>query len=99
MNSQTVGCGRIPLLLRRGGCGVNKKLRSHRSCRRRGGRSQTMVQNAFRNMVCKRPPLLKRRGMRPAEEFGNSFTRSQPWINVVLPELCTQIPLWQGADG
>ncbi len=22
--------------------------------------------------------------MRPAEEFGNSFTRSQPWINVVL---------------
>src|SRR6266436_8838339 len=25
MNQQTVGCGRIPLLVRRGGCGFNKK--------------------------------------------------------------------------
>src|SRR6266403_2012749 len=31
MNYQTVQCGRIPLLLRRGGCGINKKSRSHRS--------------------------------------------------------------------
>ena len=52
----TLRFGRIPLLLRRGGCGFNKKPRSHRSRRRRGGRSQAMVQNAFRNMVCERPP-------------------------------------------
>src|SRR3989442_8482029 len=31
MNYQTVQCGRIPLLVRRGGCGINKKARSHRS--------------------------------------------------------------------
>ena len=25
---------------------------------------------------------LKRRGMRPTKQFGNSFTRSPPWVNV-----------------
>src|SRR2546425_7902325 len=44
MNYQTARWGRIPLLLRRGGCGFNKKSRSHRGSRRRGGRSQAMVQ-------------------------------------------------------
>ena len=39
----------IPLLVRRGGCAVNKKSRSHLSPRRRGGRSQRMLRNAFLN--------------------------------------------------
>jgi len=34
----------IPLLVRRGGCAVNKKSQSHLIPRRRGGRSQAMVQ-------------------------------------------------------
>src|SRR5205823_6531489 len=28
------------------------------------------------------PPLLTRRGMRPQQYVVNSFTRSQPWVNV-----------------
>jgi len=35
-NSRIVQSGRIPLLLRRGGCGINKKSRSHRSAADRG---------------------------------------------------------------
>src|SRR5882724_7475043 len=34
----------IPLLVRRGGCGINKKTRSLRRRRRRGGRSQVPFQ-------------------------------------------------------
>src|SRR6266850_7238284 len=46
----------IPLLLKEGGCAINKMLRSHLKRRRRGGRSRTMFQNAFRLMPCERPP-------------------------------------------
>src|SRR2546425_13075039 len=80
----------IPLLLRRGGCAVNKMSRSHLSPRRRGGRSQANVSKRtakrdsrattpsapFRNgtiFLLARPPLLTRRGMRPREQFGDSF--------------------------
>src|SRR5437870_13801869 len=48
--------GVIPLLLRRGGCAVNKKSRSHLIPLRRGGRSQATFQNAFRNRTFERPP-------------------------------------------
>src|SRR5205823_13209651 len=46
----------IPLLVRRGGCAVNKKSRSYLIPRRRGGRSQAPFQNAFRSQTCERPP-------------------------------------------
>src|SRR6266403_2150847 len=36
----------VPLLVRRGGCGINKKTRSHRRRRRRGGRSQVPFQES-----------------------------------------------------
>jgi len=47
---------RIPLLVRRGGCAVNQKSRSHLIPRRRGGRSQAAFQNAFRSQNGERPP-------------------------------------------
>src|SRR2546430_11931936 len=61
----------IPLLVRRGDCGINKKSRSHRSAADRGrsprkpDRAQPsteavahtqMLQNAFRNVTRERPP-------------------------------------------
>src|SRR6267378_4158209 len=49
--------GRIPLLLRRGGCGFNKKSRSHRKPAADGVVAhKPWFKNAFRNMVCERPP-------------------------------------------
>src|SRR5438876_7263706 len=72
---------RIPLLVRRGGCAVNKKSRSHLIPRRWGGRAHTTFQNAFRSQPCERPPrpLHKRRlrgilidvASTPPQEEGN----------------------------
>ncbi len=53
----TLRFGRIPLLLRRGGCGFNKKSRSHRKPAADGVVAhKPPLKNAFRNMVCERPP-------------------------------------------
>src|SRR6266436_3731847 len=97
MNQQTVGCGRIPLLVRRGGCGFNKKaakppkrpqtgwsLTSHDS--RTHSATWFVSDHPVRSIkggfapffLMSRPPLLKRRGMRPQRHFVNSFTRSEP---------------------
>src|SRR5437660_1108214 len=70
----------FPSLQRRGGCGINKKSRSHRSAAD-GGRSPRkpdraqpsteavahtqMFQNAFRNVTCERPPRPRRFGTGP----------------------------------
>src|SRR5438128_8597718 len=57
MNYQTMRRGRIPLLVRRGGCGFNKKSRSHRKPAADGVVAhKPPFKNAFRNMVCERPP-------------------------------------------
>src|SRR5438445_4741159 len=56
MNYQTVQSGRIPLLVRRGGCGINKKSRSHRSAADGVVAHTQMFQNAFRNVTRERPP-------------------------------------------
>src|SRR2546427_11197707 len=49
--------GRIPLLVRRGSCGFNKKSRSHRKPAADGVVAhKPPLKNAFRNMVCERPP-------------------------------------------
>src|SRR6266446_6439056 len=57
MNYQTMRCARIPLLLRRGGCGFNKKSRSHRKPAADGVVAhKPPFKNLFRNMVCERPP-------------------------------------------
>src|SRR5437870_6329382 len=57
MNYQTIRRGRIPLLVRRGGCGFNKKLRSHRKPAADGVVAhKPLLKNALRNMVCERPP-------------------------------------------
>src|SRR2546425_1384519 len=87
----------IPLLVRRGGCAVNKKSRSHLIPRRRGGRSQTAFQNAFRSLACERPlrPRHQRRlrgilinvASTPPHEEGNS---SEPCR---APELVGQLQL------
>src|SRR5438067_4241936 len=47
---------RIPLLVRRGGCGITKKSRSHRSAADGVVAHTHMFQNAFRNVTCERPP-------------------------------------------
>src|SRR5437879_3024277 len=57
MNYQTVRCGRIPLLLRRGGCGFNKKSREATEAAADGVVAhKPPFKNACRNMVCERPP-------------------------------------------
>jgi hypothetical protein len=56
MNNKLFSEGRIPLLLRRGGCGINKKSRSHRSAADGVVAYTQWSKNAFRNMVCERPP-------------------------------------------
>src|SRR2546428_10709731 len=49
--------GRIPLLVRRGGCGFNKKSRSHRKPAADGVVAhKPPFKNAFPSMVCERPP-------------------------------------------
>src|SRR5437660_6677058 len=65
MNYQTVQCGRIPLLLRRGGCGINKKSRSHRSAADGVVAHTPWFKNALCNMVCERPPLPRLFGTGP----------------------------------
>src|SRR3989449_7833759 len=55
-NSRIVQSGRIPLLVRRGGCGINKKSRSHRSAADGVVAHTQMFQNAFRNVTRERPP-------------------------------------------
>src|SRR2546428_3220303 len=56
MNYQTVRYGRIPLLVRRGGCGINKKSRSHRSAADGAVAHTIRLKNALRNITCERPP-------------------------------------------
>src|SRR5207248_11592512 len=51
-----VQCVRIPLLVRRGGCGITKKSRSHQSAAAGVVAHTQMFQNAFRNVTCERPP-------------------------------------------
>src|SRR5438105_4497624 len=46
---------RIPLLVR-GGCGITKKSRSHRSAADGVVAHTHMFQNAFRSVTCERPP-------------------------------------------
>src|SRR6266850_4225158 len=58
-------CGHIPLLVRRGGCGINKKSRSHRSAADGVVAHKPWFRNAFRNMICERPPRpLRQRWLR-----------------------------------
>src|SRR5438876_10309451 len=57
MNYQTTRRGRIPLLVRRGGCGFNKKVaKPPKASRRRVVAHKPPLKYAFRNMVCERPP-------------------------------------------
>src|SRR3989442_14860148 len=57
MNYRTIRRGRIPLLVRRGGCGLNKKRQSPRKPAADGVVAhKPPFKNAFRNMVCERPP-------------------------------------------
>src|SRR5207237_1576427 len=55
-NSRIVQSVRIPLLVRRGGCGITKKSRSHRSAADGVVAHTQLFQNAFRNVTCERPP-------------------------------------------
>src|SRR6059058_4487843 len=55
-NSRIVQSVRILLLVRRGGCGITKKSRSHRSAADGVVAHTHMFQNAFRNVTCERPP-------------------------------------------
>ena len=48
--------GDIPLLVRRGGCGINKKSAQPTLAPQTGWSLTSHVQNAFRNIMCERPP-------------------------------------------
>src|SRR5947207_5261245 len=60
MNCRTIQWGAFPSLQRRGGCGTNKKSRSHRSAADGVVAYKPMFQNAFRNITCERPPRPRR---------------------------------------
>src|SRR5439155_1727498 len=60
MNCRTVQWGAFPSLQRRGGCGINKKSRSHRSAADGVVAYKPMFQNVFRNITCERPPRPRR---------------------------------------
>jgi hypothetical protein len=93
MNYQTVQCGRIPLLVRRGGCGTNKKSRSHRSAADGVVAHTQIFRKALRNVPSERPPRPRlfatepfftcaptppyEEGNKPAR---NSFTSSKTFI-------------------
>src|SRR5207237_5609403 len=62
MNCRTIQWGAFPSLQRRGGCGINKKSRSHRSAADGVVAYKPMFQNTFRNVTCERPPLLHKEG-------------------------------------
>src|SRR6266478_539468 len=64
----------IPLLLRRGGCGINKKSRSHRIAADGVVAHTQMFQNAFRNVTRERPPLLCKEGNMPPEFIHSFYT-------------------------
>src|SRR2546427_13166962 len=89
MNYKNVQCERIPLLVRRGGCGMNKKPRSHRSAADGVVAHTQIFQDALPNVTGERPPRPRlfgtgpflRGAATPPHEEGNepacnSFTAS-----------------------
>src|SRR6267378_6132537 len=100
MNYQTVQCGLIPLLVRRGGCGINKKSRSHRSAADGVVAHTQIFQNALRKRNRERPPRPRLFGTgpffggaaTPPHEEGNqpacnSFTASMTAHNTAIYEI------------
>src|SRR5713226_4334913 len=112
MNYQTVQCGRIPLLVRRGGCGINKKSRSHRSAADGVVAHTQMFQNALRNVVRERPPRPRlfgtgpffsgaatppyKEGNKPA---WNSFTSSHQHLSEPQPQCRLYAAHWVDTAG
>src|SRR3989442_15887395 len=95
--SRIVWSGRIPLLVRRGGCGINKKSRSHRSAADGVVAHTQMFQNAFRNVTRERPPHPRLFGRGPF--FNGAATPPlQGGEYARLNSFTASIPHWKRRD-
>ena len=77
MNCRTIQWGAFPSLQRRGGCGTNKKSRSHRSAADGVVAYKPMFQNVFPNITCERPPRPRRFGTEPFFDGADTLLRKE----------------------
>src|SRR5947199_10852928 len=80
---------RIPLLERRGGCGIKQKSRSHRRAADGVVAHALHFGDEFRNVACERPPLLCKEGNAPARIDRKNYVDATPALKkmktVLLP--------------